>query len=126
MSYLLDIMLQGLPPTVNHFYRSARGGRRYKTPEGRVFQEATVLEIKGKARQRTPYTGRVALHIIMTCRTQRRWDLDNRVKAVQDCIQAAGIIADDSQIDELVVLRERLPKIDRTRVIVMTRGPDNG
>lgn len=126
MSYLLSITLDGLPPTVNHLYRT--GGRhRYKTAEGAAYQEVTAAEMRAQremlpARRCVgPYLGPVALHIIMTSRTRRRWDLDNRVKAVQDCLQMAGIIKDDSQITELVVRREALPRLDRTRIMVMTR-----
>lgn len=129
MTYLLSITLDGLPPTVNHLYRT--GGRhRYKTPEGAAYQEATAAEMRAQrealpARHcRGPYLGQVALHIVMTARSRRKWDLDNRVKAVQDCLQMAGIIKDDSQITELVVRRDPLPKLDRTTIKVMTRGDE--
>ena len=129
MTYLLCITLDGLPPTVNHLYRT--GGRhRYKTSEGAAYQEATAAEMRAQrealpARHcRGPYLGPVALHIVMTARSRRRWDLDNRVKAVQDCLQMAGIIKDDSQITELIVRRDPLPKLDRTTIKVMTRGDD--
>ena len=129
MSYLIDVTLEGLPPTVNHLYRSANG-HRYKTVEGKAYQEMTAYEMRAQRaalpakRAQGPYLGPVALHIIMTTRTRRRWDLDNRVKAVQDCLMMAGIIKDDSQIDELVVRREPYPKLDRTRIMVMTRGDE--
>ena len=129
MTYLLSITLDGLPPTVNHLYRT--GGRhRYKTAEGVAYQEATAAEMRAQrealpARRCVgPYLGPVALHIVMTSRTQRRWDLDNRVKAVQDCLQMAGIIKDDSQITELVVRRDPMPMLDRTTIKVMTRGDE--
>lgn len=129
MSYLLSITLDGLPPTVNHLYRT--GGRhRYKTAEGAAYQEATAAEMRAQremlpARRCVgPYLGPVALHIIMTSRTRRRWDLDNRIKAVQDCLQMAGIIKDDSQITELVVRRDPMPMLDKTTIKVMTRGDE--
>lgn len=130
MSYLLSITLDGLPPTVNHLYRT--GGRhRYKTAEGAAYQEATAARMRAQwelfptlRRARGPYLGPVALHIVMTSRTRRRWDLDNRIKAVQDCLQMAGIIKDDSQITELVVRRDPMPMLDRTRIWVMTREED--
>ena len=129
MSYLIDVTLDGLPPTVNHLYRSANG-HRYKTAEGKAYQESAAYEMRAQRaalpakRAQGTYLGPVALHIIMTTRTRRRWDLDNRVKAVQDCLMMAGIIKDDSQIDELVVRREPYPKLDRTRIMVMTRGDE--
>lgn len=129
MTYLLSITLDGLPPTVNHLYRT--GGRhRYKTAEGVAYQEATAAKMRAQremlpARRCVgPYLGPVALHIVMTSRTRRRWDLDNRVKAVQDCLQMAGIIKDDSQITELVVRRDPMPMLDRTTIKVMTRGDE--
>ena len=129
MSYLLSITLDGLPPTVNHLYRT--GGRhRYKTAEGAAYQEATAAEMRAQREMlparncRGPYLGPVALHIVMTSRTRRRWDLDNRVKAVQDCLQMAGIIKDDSQITELVVRRDPMPRRDQTTIKVMTRGDE--
>ena len=122
MSYLLSITLDGLPPTVNHLYRTGA--------EGVAYQEATAAEMRAQremlpARRCVgPYLGPVALHIVMTSRTRRRWDLDNRVKAVQDCLQMAGIIKDDSQITELVVRRDPMPMLDRTTIKVMTRGDE--
>ena len=126
---LLDITLDGLPPTVNHLYRSG-GGHRYKTKAGVEYQQVAANEMRAQRQAlathtRGPYLGDVALQIIMTARTRRRWDLDNRVKAVQDCLQMAGIIKDDSQITELVVRRDALPRLDRTRIIVTTRGEDD-
>ena len=50
MSYLLSITLDGLPPTVNHLYRT--GGRhRYKTPKGAAYQEATAAEMRARYRE---------------------------------------------------------------------------
>lgn len=122
---LLEITLDNLPPTVNHYYRSTRGGRRYKTEAGRVYQEATVLQMTAAKRRGVeyPYTGRAGVYITLTAGSARKWDLDNRVKAVQDCLQIAGILADDSQIDELWVRREQSPiRRDSTRIVVTTKG----
>ena len=120
MTCILDITLLELPPTINHYYRTGRTVR-YKTAEGKAFQAQAAAVMNTFRKNDVPYAGPVALHIIMTTKTRRKWDLDNRVKAVQDCLALAGVIEDDNQIDELVVRRESFPKLDRTRVIVMTR-----
>lgn len=127
---ILTLKIDCLPPTVNHFYRSTRGGRRYKTRAGVEFQEVTVLKIKeamAKAGRAVnyPYLGAVGLSIQMTAKDNRRWDLDNRLKAVQDCLQIAGVIKDDSQITELFVVRHPAPKIDSTRIAVFTKSCDD-
>ena len=107
MTELLHMELKGLPPTVNHLYRSTRGGRRYKTVMGRLYQDYVTLSLSTEWQGREPYTGRVELRITFTTSTRRRWDIDNRVKALQDCISLAGIIADDAQVDILHVERQR-------------------
>lgn len=47
MSYLLSITLDGLPPTVNHLYRTG-GKHRYKTAKGAAYQEATAAEMRAQ------------------------------------------------------------------------------
>ena len=70
-----------------------------------------------KARKVEGYSGIVTLHITLETPNRKRWDLDNRVKALQDCLQMAGIIKDDSQIWELHVKR-KLGKKTTTRVVL--------
>ena len=52
-----------------------------------------------------PYTGRASLLIRFTVTDKRRWDIDNRVKALQDCLITSGVLKDDCQIDILHVER---------------------
>ncbi len=101
---LLDLQIDELPPTVNSMYRSMRNGQRYKTKECREFQErVTSLMRKDKPEL---YTGRASLLIRFTAADKRRWDIDNRVKALQDCLILSGVLKDDCQIDTLHVERQ--------------------
>lgn len=101
---LLDLEIDELPPTVNSMYRSMRNGQRYKTKECREFQE----RITNLMRKDNPelYTGRASLLIRFTAADKRRWDIDNRVKAIQDCLILSGVLKDDCQIDTLHVERQ--------------------
>ena len=102
---LLDLEIEGLPPTVNSMYRSMRSGQRYKTKECREFQERTAEQMRRSFSCTEPYTGRAALLIRFTVADRRRWDIDNRVKALQDCLITSGVLKDDCQIDTLHVER---------------------
>ena len=107
---LINAELIGLPPTVNHLYRTSRSGVRYKTPQGREWQSVTAAIIAAAKTNHKPYSGDVALEIVFRTADRRRWDLDNRVKALQDCLAMAGVIEDDRQIQRLHVERQAGPK----------------
>ena len=102
---LIHVALKGLPPTVNQMYRNC-GTRRYKTPETREFQDGLVAILKSLWGDKPCFNGRAGLRLFFSQKDKRRWDIDNRVKALQDCLQAAGVIKDDSQIDLLHLERE--------------------
>ena len=104
MGVLLELELDGLPPTVNSMYRSMRGGQRYKVAECRDYQYR-VSGVMRSQWQGEPYLGRAELKIEYRTKDKRRWDIDNRVKALQDCLIASGVLKDDCQIDSLHVQR---------------------
>ena len=101
---LLDMEFEGLPPTVNHMYRM-HGRYKFKTAEARSYQERITAQICEAWQDKTTYKGRAALTIIFFTNNHKRWDIDNRVKALQDCLNMAGVIGDDTQIDTLQVFR---------------------
>lgn len=105
MSELITLELEGLPPTVNHLYRNFRG-RRYKTTSGRKYQERTTTKIRRAWKNQSASKEPVELRIRFITSDRRRWDIDNRVKALQDCLSMAGVIEDDRQINILHVERE--------------------
>lgn len=107
---LINAELIGLPPTVNHLYRTSRSGVRYKTSQGKEWQALTVAIMAAAKTNRAPYDGDVALEVLFQTADRRRWDLDNRVKALQDCLAMAGVIEDDRQIQRLLVERQAGPK----------------
>ena len=112
---LLKLQLEGLPPTVNHLYRTGRFGFRYKTEKGWKYQEQISSLLAGKWQPRPPYSGDIEFRIEFTVKTRRKWDIDNRVKALQDCLNMANIIEDDSQVQILHVERHK-GEADKTRL----------
>ena len=101
---LLHLEIPGLPPTVNHTYRTGKNFR-YKVKEVRDWQEKITLLMRNAKTSKEIYGLPVSLSIIIQSGTKRRWDLDNRIKALQDCLAMAEIIKDDSQVWEIFVRR---------------------
>ena len=89
--------IEGLPPTVNQMYRTGRNSARYKRPEVSDWQEETAEKIR-EAWSKEAYTGHVEVDIVFTMKGNRRWDIDNRLKSLLDCLELASVIRDDSQI----------------------------
>ncbi len=104
MSGILNVELLGLPPTVNHMYRTGNRSH-YKTLEVREYQQYAVSKMREAWQGRKTLSGRIEMQITFTTDNKRRWDIDNRVKALQDCLSMAGVIRDDSQVDTLHVER---------------------
>ena len=62
-----------------------------------------------------PYSEDVELRIEFKVKSRRKWDIDNRVKALQDCLNIAKILQDDSQVQILHVERSK-GEADMTRL----------
>ena len=105
------VKLPGLPPSVNNSYRAARSKGAghclfYKKREVKKWQAMAVTKLKEASEGYcVPFTGKLKLSIACYTKNKRRMDVDNRIKAVQDCLQSSGLIKDDSQIWDLRAVR---------------------
>ena len=118
MNKILTANIPGLPPTVNHLYRTSRSGTRYKTKEGREWQDNAAAVFHSLYGGHEPYAGDVMLDICFLVADRRRWDIDNRVKALLDALVMGGVLKDDRQVQSLHVQRERVPETTQTLVLV--------
>ena len=111
MSILLSLEFEGLPPSVNQMYRTGRGSKRYKKPYKKPEVSEWQNEVASLMRRAwdnpRPYTGEIEVHILFMVSNKRRWDVDNRLKALLDCLAHGGVIKDDTQISGILALRRQ-------------------
>ena len=102
---IFRLVLSGLPPSANQMYRTGGNGNRYKRREVYDWQEETADTIRDAWGRNDAYTGPVEVRIEFTVKGNRRWDIDNRLKALLDSLEDGGAIKDDRQIWCLQALR---------------------
>ena len=104
------------PPSMNTYWRTFRG-MTVLSKQGREFKAAVadyVVEYK------VPKLGDSKLRVSMVLfpRDKRKIDIDNRIKAVLDALQDAGVFNDDFQVDELSIVRGKTIKGGAIRVLI--------
>jgi len=97
------ILTLPFPPSVNTYYR--RGAHAtYMSKQGREYKCKVADYI---AENNSPKLGsaRLYLEIVLWPKDKRKFDIDNRIKALLDSLQDAGVFDDDEQIDQMHVYR---------------------
>ncbi|EPG6435692.1 RusA family crossover junction endodeoxyribonuclease [Klebsiella aerogenes] len=104
------------PPGNNHLFSVFRG-RKIKSKKGREYTEAVIKQII-KENQQYQLSGRLKVKILAYPPTRARRDLDNLFKAPLDSLTLAGVIADDSLIDDVRMVRCEVVKGGRLEVVI--------
>jgi crossover junction endodeoxyribonuclease RusA len=91
------------PPSMNTYWRNFRGntvlsksGRLYKTAVAECVVEQNIPKFGNK---------RLEVTLFLYPRSKVVTDLDNRLKAVLDGLEEAGVYDNDGQIDVLMIQR---------------------
>lgn len=124
-----------LPPSMNSYWRSATtkpkqfGSRMrlaqkpmspitvYISDKGQKFRTEVIAAVL-QARANKKLTGRLQVDLVIHPADRRVQDIDNRIKATLDALTHAGVYADDSQIDRLIVCRGEIIKGGQCRVLI--------
>jgi crossover junction endodeoxyribonuclease RusA len=102
------------PPSSNTYYRSVRMGQSCRvllSKRGREYKEE-VKKIMFYQRKKfgLPAEGRLSVSVRLHAPNRRKYDIDNRIKALSDALQFAEVFADDEAIDRLLVTRNGIIK----------------
>jgi crossover junction endodeoxyribonuclease RusA len=103
------------PPSVNHYWRSIPVGRRCRvviSRDGRAYRRAVNVAFAAARPSgwTGPLEGRLSARVNLHPPTRRAIDIDNRMKALLDAMEHAGVYRDDSQIDHLEIVRADVTK----------------
>ena len=102
------------PPTINHYYIHS-SKRNVIGKKGVAYRNDVYYAVRGK-KPAEALTTRLSLTITAIMPDKRKRDLDNIQKAVLDSLQNAGVYVDDSQIDDLRVIRGPIQSPGRLKI----------
>jgi crossover junction endodeoxyribonuclease RusA len=105
------------PPSVNHYWRHV-GGRILVSREGRRYRDAVRTLLAGTG----PLAGRLAVEVTLFPPDRRRRDLDNAMKCLLDSLGGGCAYLDDSQIDDLRVVRGGVAEGGSARIEIREIG----
>lgn len=116
---LSQFIVLPLPPSVNTYWRKSPHGM-YITQQGKDFR-LQVAEIVAERQCLKFGTKRLFMAVRLCMRDKRASDLDNRMKALLDALEHAGVFDNDEQIDELTILRGPIVKGGECYVMISER-----
>jgi crossover junction endodeoxyribonuclease RusA len=116
LSGIAQFLTLPLPPSVNNYWRKSPKGM-YITAAGKTFRQR-VAEIVAEHNAIKFGSSRLFMAVKLSMRDRRAADLDNRLKALNDALEHAGVFDDDEQIDELFVTRGPIVKGGQCTVMI--------
>jgi crossover junction endodeoxyribonuclease RusA len=103
------------PPSVNHYW-GIRGKIRFIGKAGKLFREE--VKIRSLKRTQSLYNARLKVKVYLYPPDKRKRDIDNNMKSLLDAMEHAGLYENDSQIDELHIIRGELVKGGACKVLL--------
>jgi crossover junction endodeoxyribonuclease RusA len=104
------------PPSVNHYWGTS-GKQRFIGKKGKEFRQA-VAEVCLDLQLSTLDT-RLSVHVAIWPPDNRKRDVDNILKPLLDAMEHAGVYENDSQIDELHIIRHHTLKGGACSVVLV-------
>ena len=104
-------------PSVNHYW-GVSGKQRFIGKKGKEFR-AKVMDAVNEAGIQA-LEGRLAVHVALYPPDRRKRDIDNVLKSLLDACEHAGCYENDSQIDELHIIRRDVIKDGACTIVILT------
>lgn len=105
------------PPTVNTYWRNV-AGRTLISKGGRLYRKMVAMQLSYSPYRADILTGRLAVNITAHPPDKRRRDLDNLPKGLLDALTHARVWEDDSQIDDLRIVRGEVRQDGEIRITI--------
>lgn len=125
----MTIVLQlPFPPSVNRIWRHVVILGRSATllsKEGREYRKRVEYAVL-MANAQVNMTSRLAVSVEVYPPDLRRRDLDNAFKGILDSLEHAGVFKDDSQIDDLRIVRRDLCRPDGKVIVTISELAEKG
>ncbi|WP_339057369.1 RusA family crossover junction endodeoxyribonuclease [Candidatus Regiella endosymbiont of Tuberolachnus salignus] len=107
------------PPTLNSYWRHDRG-KNYISKKGRQYR-TEVMALIARESLALRLTSKLCVKVWVHVPDRRKRDLDNLLKAPLDALVQAGMIADDSLIDDLHIIRAEPVKGGKLEIRITER-----
>ena len=108
------------PHSSNNLYLNLPHGRgRTLSPKGRAYHAAVHAAVLEQLRHYPRLTGRLAVTLALNPPDRRRRDIANYEKLACDSLTKAQVWNDDSQIDDMHIIRDEI--LPGGRVVVTIR-----
>ena len=105
---IITLKLPWPPVTANQYWKVWRN-RAVLNPKAKAYRDEVYYRFRTDAGYGN---ARIAVVIYVTAPTRHKLDLDNMCKIPLDCLMHANWMHDDSQIDQLTVIRLQSDKND--------------
>ena len=111
----ISTIVAPFPPSVNTVYSVFRG-RKILSVKGRAYKK-TIDELLGSDRE--PITGNVEASYTFYRGDNRKYDISNYVKTIEDCLTIANYWEDDNQLVKITILKgEKDKENPRVEIII--------
>lgn len=97
-----------VPPTANNLFPTGRSGKRFISSKYRDWKAEAEKALASQSAPKPGMAGRLYAEYRYSFPDKRRRDIANFEKAVTDFLKEYGVFEDDSQIDELKLVRDPL------------------